>query len=451
MSLKDRRGAPVSTTNRNALDGLDTAYALYQGYFNDPVAAIDEALAAEPDFMMGHAFRGGLFAMSSEKAALPEIAKSVAVMSRNAARANDRERGHLAALNAWLESDFHGANQLYGDVVAHYPRDMIALQFAHQTDFLLGQNRMLRDRIAGVLPHWSAADPDYGYLLGMHAFGLEEMNEYEAAEAAGRKAVALNARDTWAIHAVAHVLEMQGRLDEGIDWLATRSADWSENNGFAFHNWWHLALYYLERSEYDRVLGLYDASIHPAPTGIAMELLDAAALLWRLHLRGVETGRRWVDIADSYDPMAEDGFYPFNDMHAAMAFVATGRWDSVQKLVKTLAARAGDTDGGGQLVREVGLPVVRALEAFGRGDYAMAVDLLKHVRLVAHRFGGSHAQRDVLDLTMIEAALRDGQFALAETYANERLGRKPDSPLATWFHRRAREGQVGTGMSVDAA
>jgi tetratricopeptide (TPR) repeat protein len=451
MSLKDLRGAPVSTTNRRALDGLEAAVALYQGYFNDPVAAIDTALAEEPDFMMGHAFRGGLFAMSSEKVALPEVAKSVAAMKRGAARANERERGHLAALDAWLSGDFHEASQLYGDVVAQCPRDVVALQFAHQADFLLGQSRMLRDRIAAALPHWSEKDPGYGYLLGMHAFGLEEMNEYAIAEETGRRAVAINPRDTWAIHAVAHVYEMQGQLDDGIGWLATRSKDWSQNNGFAFHNWWHLALYYLERGEYDRVLGLYDASIHPAPTGIAMELLDAAALLWRLHLRGVETGRRWVDIADSYAPMAEDGFYPFNDMHAVTAFVATGRWDEAQKLLSTLDARAGDPDSGGQLIREVGLPVARAIEAFGRGDYATTVDLLRRVRLVAHRFGGSHAQRDMLDLTMIEAALRDGQSDLADAFANERLARKPDSPLAAWFHRRAREGLAGKGMAVDAA
>ncbi|MEX0810058.1 MAG: tetratricopeptide repeat protein [Dongiaceae bacterium] len=443
MSLKDQRGAPVSTTNRRALDGLEAAHALYQGYFNDPVAAVDDALAKEPDFMMGHAFRGGLFAMSSEKGALPEVAKSVAAMTRNEARANDRERGHLAALRAWLEGDFHSACHLYGDVVANCPRDMIALQFAHQADFLLGQSRMLRDRIAGVLPNWSESDVGYGYLLGMYCFGLEEMGDYEAAEETGRRAVALNPSDTWAIHGVAHVLEMQGRLDEGIDWLATRSEDWSQNNGFAFHNWWHLALHHLERGEYDRALEIYDSSIHPAPTGIAMELLDAAALLWRLHLRGVETGRRWVDIADSYEPTAEDGFYPFNDMHAMMAFVATGRRDAAQKILKTLAARAGDTDSGALLIREVGLPVARAIEAFGRGEYAITVDLLRPVRLVAHRFGGSHAQRDVLDLTMIEAALRGGQYGLADMFANERLARKPDSPLAGWFRRRARNGLAG--------
>jgi tetratricopeptide (TPR) repeat protein len=452
MALNDLRGAPLSTGKRASVEALDRAYGLYQGYYNDPVAAIDAALAEDPDFMMGRAFRAGLFLLSSEKAALQDVAKEVAAMKRLAANANDRERGHLAAIETWLEGDFHGAGARYGDVVVNCPRDMIALQFAHQIDFLLGQARMLRDRVAAVLPHWTESDPGYGYLLGMHSFGLEEMGHFGEAEVAGRRAVEINPRDSWAIHGVAHVLEMEGRIDEGIEWLSTRSKDWADNNGLAFHNWWHLALYHLDRAEYGRVLELYDRSIHPAPTGVAMEMLDAASLLWRLHLRGVDVGNRWADVADSYEPMATDGYYPFNDMHAVMAFVATGRWDLVATVIRTLAAHAGDTDSGGQLIREVGLPVARAIEAFGRGDHAAVVSLLRPARLVAHRFGGSHAQRDVLDLTMIEAALRDRQYALAENFANERLGRKPESPLAIWFRKRARDGAAGKeSATVNAA
>jgi len=448
MTFTDVRGAPVSTTDRASIEGLDAAYGLFQGYFNDPVAAVDAVIAKDPDFMMARAFRAGLFMVSSEKAALPEVAKEVAEMEKRAARANDREKGHLAALKSWLAGDMHGAGERYGDVVARFPRDMMALQFAHQIDFLLGQSRMLRDRVGAVLPHWNESDPGYGYLLGMHAFGLEEMGHYGEAETAGCKAVELNPRDTWAVHAVAHVLEMQGRTDDGINWLVTRADDWAPENGFAFHNWWHLALYHLERAEYRRVLEIYDQSIHPAPTGVAMELCDAAALLWRLHLRGVDVGNRWADIADSYEPMATDGYYPFNDMHAVMAFVATGRRDLVTQVVKTLDARSGDPDSGGQLISEVGLPVVRAFESFGRGDYATTVSILRPVRLIANRFGGSHAQRDVIDLTMIEAALRDGQMALAENFANERLARKHDSPLAQWFRGRARQGIEGKGSMM---
>ena len=175
-----------------------------------------------------------------------------------------------------------------------------------------------------------------------------------------------------------------------------------------------------------------------APTGVAMELLDAAALLWRLHLRGVDVGNRWADIADAYEPTLSDGYYPFNDMHAAMAFVATGRWDLVASLLRTLRARAGDTDSGGLLIRDVGLPVVRAIEAFGRGDYATAVSILRPVRLIANRFGGSHAQRDIVHRTLIGAALRAGDGALSRALTAERTAQKPHCPFS-WRLRSAAE------------
>jgi hypothetical protein len=110
----------------------------------------------------------------------------------------------------------------------------------------------LRNRVTRVLPHWDASVPGYSYVLGMHAFGLEEMNQYSQAEAEARRALELERKDGWAVHAATHVMEMQGRIDEGIAWLETREPDWAPDNGFAFHNWWHLALFYLDGAHYPR-------------------------------------------------------------------------------------------------------------------------------------------------------------------------------------------------------
>jgi tetratricopeptide (TPR) repeat protein len=288
---------------------------------------------------------------------------------------------------------------------------------------------MLRDRVARVLPDWDESIPGYGYVLGMHAFGLEETGDYARAEVAGRKALHLNRRDPWAVHAVAHVMEMQGRLGEGVAWLESRADDWAPDNGFAFHNWWHLALYYLDLGRHERVLALYDREIHPRPTGLALNMIDASAMLWRLGLRGVDVGARWAAIADEWAPKADDRFYAFNDVHAMMAFVGAGRYAEGEALLARMVAGAERADSNGMMTREVGLPVARALLAFGRGRYAETVGLLRPVRLVAHRFGGSHAQRDVLSLTLIEAALRAGQHRLAKALAAERMQLKPSSPF----------------------
>jgi tetratricopeptide (TPR) repeat protein len=439
MSLRDCRDVPVSTRSRASLARYETAVELFHGYFGDPVSAIDAALAEDPQFILGHCLKAGLLLSATDSTVLPAVRSSLESAELLRHRANQRERGHMAAVHAWLEGDLKGAVALYGDVLVDHPRDTLALQLAHLADFYLGQSRMLRDRVARVLPHWHEGVPGYGYVLGMHAFGLEECGEYSAAEDTGRRAVASMPRDPWAIHAVAHVMEMQGRHEQGISWLNERRTDWAEDNGLAFHNWWHLALYHLDLGQIERVLELYDRAIRPADSAVVLEMVDATALLWRLALRGIDAGTRWKELADSWAPRAEEAYYAFNDMHAMMAYVAAGREIDAQRLLSALLRRvhAGGTNAA--MTRELGLPICRGLEAFGRSDYAAAVQWLAPVRQIAARFGGSHAQRDVIDLTLVEAALRAGQHTLAMTLSAERLQRKERSPLNWTLAARARE------------
>ena len=339
MGLTDMRGMPVSTTNRESLDRYEEAEELFLSYFADPLAIIEGAVSDDPGFVMGHCFRAGLMVAGSEKAALEPLEESVRAGEALWDDANDRERGHIAAARAWLDGDLATAIRLYGDILHDYPRDTLAIQVAHIGDFLLGQSTMLRDRIARVLPQWEETVPGYGYLLGMHAFGLEETNDFDAAEAAGRRAVELNPRDPWAIHAVAHVMEMQGRLADGIDWMDQRT-----DNGRREHV--RLSKLVASRPCFTSIsvkptgsLELYDIQIHPQSTEVALELLDASSLLWRLHLRGVEVGNSWDDLADTWEAIPEGGFYAFNDLHAMMAYTATGRAAAANRLLEQVEGR----------------------------------------------------------------------------------------------------------------
>ncbi|HWA11491.1 MAG TPA: tetratricopeptide repeat protein [Burkholderiales bacterium] len=429
MALKDCRDLAVSTRNRVSLDRYEAALHLLHGYYGDPLAAIDRALEEDPEFVMGHCFRAALMVMSSDKGAEPMLVKSVRAAQGLVHRANERERMHIAAADAWLNGNFERSVRLYGDILVEYPRDALALQVAHVGDFFLGQSSMLRDRVAQVLPHWGEGVPGYGFVLGMHAFGLEETALYAQAEAAGRKALALNGRDPWAVHAVAHVMEMQGRFDEGIQWLNSRAGDWAPDNGLAYHNWWHLALFHMDRGEEARAVELYDTAVRKPGSNVVLEMVDASALLWRLHLRGADLGDRWKGIADAWEPRLEEGYYAFNDAHAMMAFVGAGRGQSAQRLLEVLQARAGAGGTNGRMTWEVGLPLCRALHAFGAGDYGTAVELLQPLRLVASRFGGSHAQRDIIPLTLVEAAIRGGRLPLARALLAERTSLKPESPF----------------------
>jgi tetratricopeptide (TPR) repeat protein len=437
-SQRDSRGVPVSPVDAKALAAYERAADLTVSYYLDPLAAVDEALNADPDFVAAHCLKAGLAIMSTEKGARPMLAESLAAQERLAGRANDRERAHTAAARAWLAGDFAGSVRLYGDILLDHPRDLLALQIAHIGDFLLGESQMLRDRIAQVLPHWNADVPGFGYVLGMYAFGLEETAFYGRAEETGRRALELNRRDPWAVHAVTHVMEMTGRTTEGIEWLTERRPDWAPENGFAFHNWWHLALYHLDLGETARALAIYDGSIRPRPSKIAYENVDASALLWRLQLRGVDVGVRWQALADDWASTAEEGHYAFNDVHALMAYAGARRGEEAARTLAAMEQSAGEPGTNAMMTRDVGLPYGRAVLAFADGRYDDCLALLLPIRTIAQRFGGSHAQRDALHLTLVEAAVRAGRGSLARALTNERLALKPDSPFNRLLAQRAR-------------
>jgi len=435
--LKDCRGHALTGATDKSLPHYETAVRELNLFINDPVASVDKAIAESPDFVMAHALRAWLHLLGTEPEGI-----AVARASRNAAwnlPATDREQGHLNAINHLIEGRWHQAAQVMEDVTIENPRDLLALQVGHQLDFFRGEARMLRDRIARALPAWSPAVPGYHTVLGMHAFGLEESGDYATAEIAGRKAVRLERRDSWAQHAVAHVMEMQGRQQEGIAWMTDNTEGWSRDSFFAVHNWWHVALYHLDLGQIDEALELFDGPINGTKSKVILEIIDASAMLWRLHLRGIDVGNRWQAVADAWEPHAGAGNYAFNDAHAAMAFVGAGRKQSLARVIeaqKEAMARDGDN---AMFTRKVGHPVVLAIKAFGDGNYAETLWRLRDVRNIASRFGGSHAQRDIIDLTLIEAALRAGQQSIAAALAAERLATRPKSPLARLFVQRAAE------------
>ena len=439
MALSDARGVPTSATNPKSMETLETAMRQFQSYRGDAVETIDRALADDPGFVAGHIFRAALHTMLWEKSVLPEVEAGLGRLDALAGTATERERAHVAAIADWAAGDWEGMRARLDRILAAEPRDALALQVGHLCDFYHGDRDNLRGRVARALPAWSEEDPGYGFVLGMAAFGLEECGDYGLAEETGRQAIALEPDDCWAQHALGHVMEMQARQDEGIAFMERRRAHWAQDdNTFAFHNWWHVSLFNLDSDRVDRVLEIYDTAIRPEQSEVQLEMLDAAALLWRLHLRRIDTGDRFEALAATYEARtAEYGFYAFNDMHAMMAYVATGRDRAAAELEKAATAAAEGTGTNARMTRDVGLPILRALRAFGAERHGEAVELLMPVRYRAHAFGGSHAQRDVVHRTLIEAALRDGQHGLSQALANERVALKPECPFGRSLRDRA--------------
>ncbi len=434
--LQDRYGNTVATTSSAALDKYNHACELIRLYRGDPIAVLDQALAEDPDFGMAWAARAGILVQQMDKLYAEEVEKCLRAGA--ASRTTERERAHLMAAKHWNEGRFHEAALSYARIAQEHPRDLVAVQAAHIGAFFLGRAPELRDWPVQALRAFSPGDDGYHAVLGMAAFGYEENGDYGAAEELGREAVWLEPRDAWAVHAVAHVNEMRGDVDNGIAWLRDSADRWAPENAFAYHNWWHLALLHLDAGNFQEVLALYDEKVRRPDSPAMLEWIDASALLWRLKLEGIDVGKRWNDVAASWERAAEDQYYAFNDLHAVMAFLGAGKRRDAERTLQCMRRIAQRNSDNALMTRAVGLPLAEAFVAFDAGNYSEAVDKIAATRGIGQRFGGSHAQRDVLSLTLFHAAIRGGQRQFAEAIAHERLTQKPSSPWASRLARQAK-------------
>ncbi len=418
MTLKDVQGLALSGATADALDPFEEANHELRCLTGDPLASAQRAVDLAPPMTLAHALVAWLNLLGTEPGGLDPARR--ALQTARLLPADERESMHLHAIEQLVSGQWHAASRTLEDLTIRWPHDTLALQVGHQIDFLTGHSRMLRDRIARALPSWQDGRPGYHAVLGMLAFGLEECGDYGRAEHLGRQSVERERRDGWGWHAVAHVMEMQHRRHDGIAWLRGDIAAWGEGSFFAVHNAWHLGLFHLGLEQIDEVLELVDQRILAGESAAVLDMIDASSMLWRLQLRGIDVGDRWEALADRWAPLAEAGNYAFNDLHAMMAFACTGRDKLAQRLLAAQAEAVRAQGDNAGFLRDVGCDATQAVLAFVQQRYGDCVELLRPLRSRAHRFGGSHAQRDLIDLTLIEAAERGSQQALADALRNER-------------------------------
>ena len=432
--LYDLYGCALSTSSRPAAAKFDQALRQIRTYHGDPIATLDAALEDDGHFGLAWITRAVVLAQMTDRLFADEVTRSL--RAARTCELDDRERAHIAGATRWAEGQLLASTASFARIAQENPRDALAVQIAHAGCFFTGQQFELRDSPFAALRAHGPGDEARHAILGMAAFGLEECGDYARAEAFGREAIELEPLDAWAAHAVAHVHEMRGDIDQGRDWLDRTSQGWSQDCGFGYHNWWHLALLHLDAQDPKAALALYDERIRPNDeANLALEMLDASALLWRLYLEGVDTGDRFARLARAWELKAEDGVLAFNDLHAVMAFIGADQQALAERSLHAMRRTAQEQGDNALMTSAIGLPLAEGFVAFGAGRHAEAVEKIMRVRGQAQRFGGSHAQRDVLPLTALHAAVRGGMRATAEALAAERLAHKPQSP---WAGRLAR-------------
>jgi len=436
--MKDRRDNPVGTWSAAALDHAETALWRMASFFDAPIADIDAAIAQDPQWMLPHVMRAAFLLTLTEPSLVGDAKAALRHADKLAAHATDRERAHLAAAHRCARGDWHGACIAWSAILDEHPRDLYALQWAHLFDFYRGDATQLRRRPERVLPAWSLDDALRPYVLGMHAFGLEECGAYRQAEAVGLEAVAGPAKVPWATHAVAHVMEMQGRCEQGLAWLRARQSDWADGNGFAGHHWWHLALFHLESLDVPGALAIYDAHLGGNNAALTLHRLDGAALLWRIHLLGADVGARWDDIASGWDWSPEAvGHSAFNDVHGLLIRLGQQRWAQADSLIEAAQKRSDSADdSNADMTRDIGLPLMHGLRAFSTDCFNDALALISPVRAIAHRFGGSHAQRDLITQTLLACAAGARDVSTAAKLLSARPQSAVHTPLTVhWMDR----------------
>ncbi len=445
----DARGLPLSTSSADAAAAFDHLVTGYLTQRADTPTRLAALLAADPGFALAHCMQG-YFAMLAFKQATIPIAVEAARTARSlAADATERERSHVAALTAWSEGELDRALFVWESILRRHPLDVVAFRLAHFVNFWLGRPQDMVASVDRVIGAWSEDVPGFSAILACHAFAHEEAGNYLAAEPSGRRAIELDPCDLWAAHAVAHVMEMQGRRSEGIAWLTTLAPNWEGSHNLQHHLWWHAALFKLEYGDHAAVLDLYDtryrnldAPLTKAAPDVYIDVQNAASTLFRLQRLGVDVGDRWEELADKAEARIGDCVSAFTLPHWLMALTATGRTAAAERMIEAMRAYANGRGTVPPLVRDYVLPIAEAQLAHAAGRHAEAVALMRPAIGGMYRLGGSHAQQDVLEQLFVDAALEAGSVEDIRLAVERVAGRRaiPPERFIGWRTAASRAG-----------
>ncbi len=416
--LTDSYGIGLSTSNSAAAKAYDEGARSFVAWRADAMVHLNAAIEADPDFVEPKMLKAWILHAARSCKFAPAVQGLLAEIEPLLGQSSDRDRAFAKAVREANSGNLQRGVAVLETHLAEHPTDIVAHRLVQFELFWSGESRWMRDIAERAAPAWNEDALDFAQFQAVRAFSNEEAGDYETAERSGRDAVEREPESAWGAHAVAHTLVMQGRIDDGVQFLEPLSGNWGRVNQIGHHCWWHLCLFLLERGEYDRILDLLDTKVRnpelplvKAMPDATIDLQNVASLLKRLELRGVDVGERWHTIADICADRIADHANPFSSAHDAMTLAAIGRFDLVDELVANMQREDTRHGSVGATTHIIGRPVAEAMAAHQKGDHARAVDLLWPVRRDLHRIGGSHAQRDVFFQVLVDSAMRAGRNA----------------------------------------
>ncbi|MGJ3259336.1 MAG: tetratricopeptide repeat protein [Rhodospirillales bacterium] len=422
---QDCRGLDITAASEEAAKAFDRTIVSYLSINPSAGPNLKATLEADPNMPLAHALKAYFFMLMATGPLQERAQKAAAEARALAGNATSRERLHIDAAEHWSNGRKLAAIATWEAILVENPLDALALRLAHHGHFYEGDGQNLRDTVTRRLYAWTPDTPGYGYVKGMQSFGYEETHDYDSALRAGVEAVEYIPENPWAIHAVAHVHEMRDEPDAGIAWIRENEPGWTTANNFRYHVWWHRMLMHLDRAEYDEVLRLYDEDLWDPESDEYLDLVNDAAVLLRLELHGQDVGDRWQALADKCKGHTHDQALAFIDVHHAISLAAAGHGDEKDLLDAMQSYVETKGDDNARITEAVGLPLARALVAHRNGDYDFVVETLLPIRYHLHKLGGSHAQRDLFNMVLIDSTLKSNRINVARMLLSERLGRLP--------------------------
>jgi len=423
----DTRGHTLSSANELAANACAIAMDHYMERKSDVAIQLQQALQHDPECAIAHATMGLMLHGAKHVGLEARMKESLASARQYAAGVSEREQYYIKALEYAVAGQLNDTVSCFEAILAKAPTDGFALSLCQAELFWLGDMKQSLTVSTSVADHWNQSVAGFSEFLAIHAFDLEEAGRYSRAEDTGRAAVELNPANIWATHAVTHVMYMQGRHTDGIDWIEGLQNNWTGVGQMQFHVWWHKCLFHLERGEHEAVLEGYDNWVRnrehelvQVMPDLYIDLQNGASLLWRLEFLGVDVGDRWLEMASLVVLRLNDLSNPFTSAHFAVILAAVGDFDSCDRLIE--AIKDFTSTGNKTLAKnyaKAGLPAAQAAIAHRKQDYASVLELLLPARNDLWLMGGSHAQQDLFFQMLVDAAAHTGNTTVVDTLMDE--------------------------------